>query len=382
MKTLKYIIIGITVMFISCMSTKQNSVDQVKYLGTNLNSLDIYIDTISKSFYSPLNINIEPMDKLMLIDFKGDSIYETIELQIFNDERGKGATVILYKKNGGTDVFYTDSAFVNAKLFKGSLYENKEIKYSLNVLNSGLEAFVELNDKLGRKIAVKIKEENNTNMPKSFLAPVGGIIKTFTFFPLFYMKSFNFVKQSGTNISIKINNNDLKAKKIPILLNGSFVYLSRYSTEPVICNINDKFNGKLKPMFPTQENKFIDKNMTYELINNNNHYEIQKVSCSNPINKVSILFSPAIPDLVNLKKGITIAGKFSIEIDSIAGIVAGEYQISRINDQISITMKPLKAYSPMTGPLWVLAYTWNATITIQNKSNVILKSNWKYLELK
>src|ERR1035437_8844107 len=101
MKALKRIIIGITVIFSSCMSTKQNSVDQVKYLGTKINSSDIYINKQSSSFYSPLNINIDPMDKLMLIDFDGDSIYETIELQVYNDKRGKGATVILYKKNGG-----------------------------------------------------------------------------------------------------------------------------------------------------------------------------------------------------------------------------------------------------------------------------------------
>lgn len=376
MKPLQYIIIGIPIIFSSCMSTQQNSVDQVAYLGTTRNSSDIYIDTISKCFYSPLNMNIEPMEKLMLIDFKGDSIYETIELQVFNDIRGKGATVILYKKNGGNDVYFTDSAFVNSNLFKGNIYENKEIQYSLEVLNGGIEAFVELNDILGRKFVVAIKEASNAKTPTSFLAPVGGIIKTFTYFPLFYMKKFNFVKQSGTTISIKLNNNELKAKKIPLLLNGSFVYLSRYSTEPVLCCVNNAYNGELKPMIPANGNIFVDKNITYELLNNNSHYEIKKISCSNSKNNLSISFSPAIPDVVNVKNDVTISGRFSMEIDSITGIVAGEYKISRTTNTINFTMNPLKAYSPMSGTLWVLAYTWNADITINDNGFVQINSAW------
>jgi hypothetical protein len=161
--------------FNSCMTTKPYSVNQEKYLGLKTNSSDIYINKQSSSFYSPFNININPMDRLMLIDFEGDSLYETIELQIYNDFRGKGATVILYGKNGENDVYYTDSVFVNSRLFKGHIYENKEIKYFLNVSKNSLDADVKLKDKFGRNISAIIKEGQNTNNPTSFLAPIGGM---------------------------------------------------------------------------------------------------------------------------------------------------------------------------------------------------------------
>jgi len=376
-----HIIIAICLIaiFNSCMTTKPYSVNQEKYLGLQTNSSDIYINKQSLSFYSPFNININPMDRLMLIDFEGDSLYETIELQVYNDFRGKGATVILYGKNGENDVYYTDSVFVNSRLFKGHIYENKEIKYFLNVSNNCLEANVELKDKFGRNISAIIKEGQNTNNPSSFLAPIGGIIKTFSFFPLFYMEKFNFVIHAGTIITIKIDNNILKPKKIPILLNGSFVYLSRYSNEPVISSINDKYDGDLKPMVPTQKDRFIDGNMTYEITLNNSHYEIKRAVCSNSRNKVAISFSPAIPDLINLKQNITLNGKFSMETDSVTGIVAGVYQISRTTDKIEITMNPTKAYSPMTGALWVLSYKWNANITISSSGSVNMNSKWDYI---
>ena len=101
----------ICILAVSCMRTKENSVDQEKYLGNKTNSSEIYSKQGSKVFYSPFNLGISPMSRLMLIDIESETEYETIELQIYDDKRGDAATVILYKKDGSNDVYYTDSVF-------------------------------------------------------------------------------------------------------------------------------------------------------------------------------------------------------------------------------------------------------------------------------
>ncbi len=369
-------IIGIFTILHSCMNTKQYSVNQTAYLGVQSNQTTIYTDKESDCFYSPFSLDISPMEKLMLIDFKGDSLYETIELQVFDDYRGKGAAVILYGKNGMNDVYFTDSVFVNLALFQGHLSIDKHIAYSLQTTDSGLDAYVKLKDKLGRKIEVKVKERSNKSPKTSFLAPIGGIIKTFTFFPLFYMEDFNFVKRSGTALTVTINNKALQASKIPILLNGSFVYLSRYSTKPVICCVNEQYTGELKPLFPLKDYSCKDGNMNYTLVNNNGHLEINKINCNDSKSNVSVTFSPSIPDLINLKNGAKISGKFSFEVDCISGIVAGEYQIVRTNENLSISMSPKEAYSPMNGHLWVLSYKWIANMQFHENGKVTMQSKW------
>ena len=370
-----FFLLAIFFVLAGCMSTKQNSVNQKAYLGTKRNASDIYNSQTSNSFYSPFNAVIDPMDKLMLIDFEGDSIYETFELQTYDDARGKGATVILYGRNGENDVYFTDSVFENRKLFKGNIYENKNIVYSLKTTPQGLEAQASVTDKYGRKIVVSIKETENTNELTSLLAPVGGVIKTFTFLPVFYMANFDFVKQHGSTIEIKIDNKTLSPKKIPILLNGTFVYIARYSSEPVIARLNNDFDGELKPLTPSNNN-FTDGKMSYELTRNNGHIEIAKVVCTEAHHKIGMTFSPAIPDLIHIKNDVILTGRFSIEIDSITGIIAGEYMVKKYDNKTAIVMKPLKAYSPMFGKLWILNYIWNAQIKSNPDGSVIGNTKW------
>ena len=50
-------------------------------------------------FHSPFNLTAQPMERLLLIDFKGDPLVKCIELQEFDDPlHGKGLLVILYRQ--------------------------------------------------------------------------------------------------------------------------------------------------------------------------------------------------------------------------------------------------------------------------------------------
>jgi hypothetical protein len=73
--TFHIIIIVVIAVLTSCMNTKPYSVNQDEYLGNNKNSSNIYYKKQAEYFYSHFNMDIYPIYKLMLIDFKGDSKY-------------------------------------------------------------------------------------------------------------------------------------------------------------------------------------------------------------------------------------------------------------------------------------------------------------------
>ena len=371
------LIIGLS----ACISTKINSVNQEEYLGNRKNDLSIYKDDGIHQFYIPFDIGIKPMEKLMLISFECGSEYKTIELQLYNDERGKGAGVILYGKNGKNDFYCTDKVFADTSLFDSShSFENKEMEYALNISDKGLNTFLKMRDKSGKLIEMRVVEQNMNNDMTSMLAPVGGIIEDYSYFPFFYLEDFNFVKQKNTKIELKIDGVDCQPKKIPIPMNGSLVYICQYSASPVISKINKNFTGK--PLFFNPDDKltYENGNKHYEFTDNDGHKELRKITCSVYKRHVGITFSPPIPNITNLKNNTEIKGKFSLEAGNVTGVVAGEYQINIKNDKAIITMQPLEAYSPMKGELWVRDYQWKAEITFMNNEVQEMISEWRVEE--
>ena len=93
------------------LNTKDSIVDPKKYLGRIGNPAEIYAAPSIGMVYSPLNMHVVRMDKLMLIDIEGDPEYACIELQTFDDTRGQGARVLLYYHEGPADSYYTSKTF-------------------------------------------------------------------------------------------------------------------------------------------------------------------------------------------------------------------------------------------------------------------------------
>jgi len=67
--------------------------------------------------------------------------------------------------------------------------------------------------------------------------------------------------------------------------------------------------------------------MTYDLVNNQRHYEICRASARNPKHEMFVTFSPPVPDVASLKDGADIKGRFGIGIDDAARIVEGAYVV-------------------------------------------------------
>ena len=313
----------------------------------------------------------------MLVDVEDDPEYASIELQTFDDTRGQGARVLLYRHDGPAESYYTDKAFVIQESVHDTFFLAPEMAYRFDVTASGLDASLRMQDHAGKTIEFRVKEAPRKRWSKGFLAPIGGSdAVTFDYFPLYHMKEMNFVPRSDSEIAIHIGGEERQPKKLPIPADWEFVYLSRYTAAPIIGCWNTPHDGELPPLQPEQHLMYQDGQTRYELVNNAGHYEIRKMVAFNDKHEVRFDFSPPIPDLPGLKDGIELRGRFSAGADGTLGIVAGAYYIARQGNVIDVEIQPQKAWQPIPGTLWVITWIWKGRITVGSDHTVSMKSTW------
>jgi len=360
-------------------------VDHHKYLGKRNNSLKIYESSPKNMIFSPFNITTDYIDRLMLINFEDDPIYYAIELQIFRIAGEKLPMVIMYRKDDLMDIYYTNEAIIEykKKIFEDmwtnvSFNQLEEIDFRFQTDDMGLDAYLFLKDKLEKDIELKIKENTPGRELSAMLTPIIAASKKPQYFPMVYLNKFGMVIKKDTEIFIKIHRFLRKPVEMPVRMNGMYVYLAHYSLEPIIGNWNNSFRGNLNPILVNSSNlNVINENLTYEILNNEGYYEIEKISGKDDVGHIiSFEFSPAIPNLIALKGNMKIKGKFSCCINSKKGIFAGEYHINRVSDIISLNIQPIKGWQPFPGKLWLKTYKWTADIDIIDNDNIRIQSYW------
>lgn len=373
-------LLGVAAYFISqrlIVTAKDSVVDQRTYLGNHSNPADIYDRPPNGLLYSTLNVTVDPMDRLMLVDIADDPEYKSIELQVFDDSRGRGARVILYHTGDVlADSYYTDEIFAGTGHLN-STSEGRDMEYHFDMTASGLDAALKMKDRRGKSVEFKVKEVSRQIATKGFLAPIGGgtAIK-FDAFPFYHLKGAGFVPQAGSEITIRIDGKDRTPARVPLPVDWKFAYLCRYTTDPILGNWNRPHDGPLSPLRPGQQLSYQDGQTRYELVDNAGHREIREMIGLGDKHNVSFEFSPPIPDLPSLKDGIEVDGRFSAGADEVQGIVAGEYHVKRHAGTVEMEIRPLEGWQPMPGTIWVRSWVWRSAIAFGANDAVSMKAAW------
>jgi hypothetical protein len=114
----------------------------------------------------------------------------------------------------------------------------------------------------------------------------------------------------------------------------------------------------------------------HTFIENAGHYELSHLSCKSDKHKVFFQFAPPVPDMLCLREGAKIRGKFAAGIDEKNGILGGEYKLERNVNKIRITIDPTTGWHPpVPGPVWFKTYRWIADMEVK-KDEVSMESNW------
>ncbi len=358
-------------------------------------------DNITKEIAFPLRIEIDPMEKLLLVNFEkdADSIYIGFEPQVFNDEiNGVGHLIIGWRKDKKVDVYHQKSLNPNPANYNiageglNKLIPVEMEKAYFEINENGVQAHYTFFDLSGRKVKIAINE-NNTAKRKPFgiLAPMGDAATNPSSLPLIFLEDFYFVRSDFSDIRISIDNNNHQPDMLPLPIDGSKMTFTRYSAKPLIATVNPSQHDNVSIIeAEIGQETIIQGDFIYEIEWKNQSAAIKSMTVHHETKTLNMTFNPAFPCLNTLKEESNVSGKFRIYGHDSLGSVSGIYRIKTLNEGIHVTMIPSKGWKPKvtkftTGFLftvarvfkkWPTTYQWDATLKQNTESGWELKSDW------
>ncbi len=365
------------------------------------NPADVY-DTPSKGrFYSPFNLNIDPMKRLLLINFEKDPdiIYRGFEPQVFDDAvNGTGLLVIAYRNDGQVDVYHQPSLRLVHKNFDiveqglADMIERPLEDAHFEVTPHGVDLAFSFKDKQGRPIEVRI-EENNPKPIKPFdmLAPLGSGTVQPPALPLIFLYDFYFVRRAGTELEIKVDGKTLKPDTLPMPIDFARVFFTRYATDPFVVTWNATHDGPLTPLEPGRAGAYDDQGTIYDLVENDGHFEIAHMRGRDEKHEVTFTFTPPVPDVASLKDGANVKGAFAIACEASTGTVSGVYHVQRHGHHVELMVHPSGGWQSQPQkwsvkllfrlvPLfrdWPKTYGWTARIDLGTTGAPLMHAAWE-----
>jgi hypothetical protein len=389
MKTYKnfLLITFLLVVMQNCIVIEESSFNQEKFLASEPNNTNIYELKHENAFLPIMRLtphsNVSGIfTKLLLVEFNKHPDYYMIELQEVKDGDVLGMIVLLYAHNNEmVDIYYTNDLTLRKDEYESLLnkvtLQKTDFKANLELKPSGINAYLLMTDKNGKQIELNIEENRKKVHTNGLLAPIGSGSTSPEKFPFIYLKGFSLIKQKDTNISLMIDGKDCEISKIPAFVNYEKVYNAKYSFDNFLLDLNKNADTLLVAQMVNQGQTNIDyESWNYVLNRNSDFIEISSISTSIDNKEFSILFSPSIPNLLNLKDSVAINGKFAVQLDSIKSILGGIYTIETTNTgDITIEMSFEKGWQPMPGKLWMKNYYWVCNLH-KDGENFREKSYW------
>lgn len=364
----------------------------------------IYARAESGPLYAPIDLHIAPMERLLLINFENDpdEVYVGFEPQVFDDPvHGQGMLVIAWRVDGRVDVYHQPGLTLDPATYDiagaglGEMVERPLTDSHFEVKSAGVDAYFAFDDLLGRSIEVTIQERNTrTRQPFGLLAPMGSAATAPSALPLVILHDFYFVRSADTTISIMVDGRYHLPDTMPMPIDGTRMYFTRYSPDPLIATLNPAHDGLLTPLVRVSQTEARRGELAFDLVDNQGQTEIAAMRHAYQEREVLVAFTPPLPNLVSLAAGAQANGRFAISADPTVGAVTGEYLIERQGNRVQMRMIPNGGWQPneekwtvrliyrMASDFtnWPKTYRWTAALDLTDPQQVTVQSAWQRTE--
>jgi hypothetical protein len=352
--------------------------------------------------YNPFELHIDPMERLLLINFENDpdSLYIGFEPQVFSDTvNGYGHLVIGWRRDGRVDVYHQPGlrpdpakfdiagkglAHLMVREMPGALYE---------VGAAGVRARYAFNDLHGRPVEIRIQESNQRRRkPFGLLAPMGDAAANPSAMPLVLLHDFYFVRRRDTDFQVRVGGRSHRPDKLPLPMDFARMYFARYSPDPLIATFNPAHDGPLGPLPVPQDARRVEAGEgVLHLSWNAGMPEIARLERRHGQHTLSLAFDPPFPDLLDLATGRSVTGGFVIAGHPSTGQVSGTYRVARQQDgAVLLQLDPAGGWQPrekkwsvrlmylLAKPFrnWPRTYLWEAVLQKTPEGEWHMRSGW------
>ena len=356
---------------------------------------------------NPFHIAIDPMERLLLVNFEQDpdTIYVGFEPQVFDDPiNGTGHLIVGWRQDGRVDVFHQPGLRLNPAKYdiagKGlaHMVEREMAGAAFEINNFGVQAHYEFKDIHNRTVVIHINEQNSKmRKPFGLLAPMGDAAEDPSAMPLVLLHDFYFVRKKHTSIEISIDGKQHVPDQLPVPMDYTSMYFTRYSPKPLIATLNPAFDGELEPVTIKVDTRQIRIADTVLKLNwTDDEPSLKQIRHENEVHPLDMRFEPAFPDLQTLADAARFEGKFEIEGHPSTGFIAGDYSVEKQDGLITITMIPtggwqsrptkfsLRFLYTVAGIFrkWPTTYEWTAHIEEKETGVTTMRSAWRRINRK
>jgi hypothetical protein len=371
-----------------CVTMNPSVVDPDAFLGARANPVAAYGPAGAPVILPVMDVRIDPIDRLFLVSFADDPVYEGVELQTFPRPDGEPDVRVLLWRPDTVDVYDSSGRVFDEAVDRRTIeslvspkvvtMQRAEFEHRFNITEHGLDAAIRIRDREGRDVAVEVIETRGTPVTGGLIAPVGATSAAPDYLPVFFLDEFALVKRRGTQVTISVDGHARSPAKMTRLIKGPASYFTRYSNRVVIAHWNERREALLSARPVVHGERTVAVNgIEYHLAWNGDRPEVAAAVAAQGEDAVTFLFSPALPDFGALSPDARVDGRFVINVNEVPGVVAGEYQVERRGDSVHLVFQPLDAWQPpiIRGPSWVASYRYEAEIDLTGDAP-LLRSHW------
>ncbi len=341
---------------------------------------------------NPFQLNVDPMKRLLLLNFANDpdGIYLGFEPQLFDDKvNGKGLLIIAWRHDGKVDVYHEPSLSPDPDKYdiagKGlnQLQQTQLAPSVFRIEEKGVNVEVGFRDIQGRSILITLHENHpKRRAPFGLLAPMGMAAEQPSSMPLIWLHDFYFVRRKHTAYNVQIDGKSHLLDKLPLPIDGTWMYFARYSSLPFILTLNPNFKGIL-----TKKEDQLQRVLWKA---HGNFKEIERITVCQDSICYNMIFYPPFPDFVNLLPQQEILGKFEISGHPSCGKISGNYHIKTDTEAGEIQLDPCGGWQPKESKWmvrliyalqkdfkrWPKTYRWKAKWRLSQEVCAI-ESSWE-----
>jgi hypothetical protein len=360
---------------------------------------------------APFRFAIDPMQRLLLANFTGDpdSVYVGFEPQAFADPvHGTGLLVLGWRTDGRVDVFHSPGLALDSATYGiagdglGAMVERPFTDARFTIDDAGPDLELTFDDLLGRRVRLRVKDQQpGARRPIGLLAPMGAAASNPPALPLVLLHAFDFVRVSGSDVLLTIDDRFHRLDRLPLRLNGARRWFTRYSPEPFIVRFSPAFDGVLAPLAGAGARDRANagravpaadwERVTRPLPSGDTVTELRSLTARSGARAVTITFAPALPQLTALRDGARAEGAFRIASDSTLGTVTGTWQVTRAGDTVRVVTEPRGGWTPnepnrtvrliyrLGGvfTVWPASYRYEAVLTPGDEGAWRMRAGWE-----
>ncbi len=382
----------------SCIAMNPSVVDPDAWLGGRTAPAGIYGDAPGGTLIPVLDLRIDPMERLFLVNVRGDPVYEGVELQTFPGAGTEGAagsadpaarevrlllwradTVDVYDPPGRSFDAARDRQGIEALVSPRAVtFQRGDFDWRFRTTEHGLDAMVRVVDREGREVVVEVEETRGTPVKGALIAPVGAMSDDPDYLPLFFLDAFALVKRGGTRVLVEVDGMSRELERMTRLLRGPASYFTRYADRVVIAHWNERREGWLERVDVEPGEESVEAGgFTWHLGWREGRPEVHRAVAHAAGDSVAFRFAPPLPELEALAPGAAVEGRFVVAVNAVEGVLAGTYRVRRDGDRVALVFEPLRAWQPpiVRGPSWVSTYRYEAALDLSG-GVPLLESRW------